>query len=84
MEKNDPVDMLHGTDAIAGHLGMTARQLRHRAGAGELPTFKLGRIVCATRSGLNAWLAKQEAKALAARAAPAPVFRHGIGTPLLG
>lgn len=60
-------DLLHGLPAIAGHLGIGARQAAHLKDTAGLPTFKLGKTVCARRSTLNAWLAEREA---AARPAP--------------
>lgn len=54
-------DLLHGTQAIADYLGLTARQAKHRAATGELPFFKLSRMICSTRSSLNAWLASRMA-----------------------
>lgn len=45
-------DLLHGVAAIADHLGMTERQVLHRHERGGLPTFKIGRAVCASKSYL--------------------------------
>ena len=79
-------DLLYGLDAIAGHLGMTPRQAKHRALTKLIPTFKIERTVCARRSSLDAWLSEQEAKArqstpretvLAARATV-----HSQGSPI--
>lgn len=52
-------DTLYGAEAIAGHLGVTTRQARHLISQGLLPTFKMGRRVCALRSKLTARLAQQ-------------------------
>jgi excisionase family DNA binding protein len=57
--------LLYGAPAIAKFLGLTLRQVRHRVADGEIPTFKLGRIVCARRASLVAWLAKREVEAQA-------------------
>lgn len=54
-------DLLYGMEAIGAHIGLTARQVEHLAAQGELPTFKLGRIVCARRSTLAKHFAAQEA-----------------------
>ena len=62
-------DLLYGFDAIGAHLGVSSRQAKHRAAVGDLPTFKLGRHVCARRSTLDAWLTECEAKAAAERRA---------------
>lgn len=56
-------DALYGVAAIAKHLQWTERQVLHRHEKGELPTFKIGRTVCATRSGLAAHFAAQQAAA---------------------
>lgn len=50
-------DLLSGYEAIGDFLGMTKRQAEHlRENDPTLPTFKLGRKVCALRSKLEAWL----------------------------
>jgi hypothetical protein len=56
-------DLLYGLAAIGAHLEMTARQVEHLVTKGELPTFKLGRTVCARRSTLAKHFAAQEAAA---------------------
>lgn len=56
-------DLLHGVAAIADYLNMRRRVAQHRIDKGEVPTFRLGKNVCARRSTLNAWLAECEAKA---------------------
>lgn len=63
--KADEPDLLYGVAAIAGHLGMTAKQVYHLHDKGELPTFKTGAIVCARRSTLAKHFAAQEAAAAA-------------------
>ncbi len=65
MGKPVPADLLYGMPAIAEHLGLTEPQGYHLAAKGSLPTFKVGRKVCARRSSLDAWLAKQEQGAAA-------------------
>jgi hypothetical protein len=47
------VDILYGVKDIAEHLGLTSRQVEHRILRGSIPTFKIGRTVCSTRSGLR-------------------------------
>ena len=54
-------DLLLGAAAIAGYLGINARQAYRLIYSGVLPTFKLGSAVSARRSSLNLWLAEQEA-----------------------
>jgi hypothetical protein len=46
-------DFLYGTKRIAQHLGLTVRQVEHMIARGVIPTFKLGAIVCSTRSSLQ-------------------------------
>lgn len=50
-------DTIYGIEAIAEHVGMTARQAKYRADIGQMPSFKMGRTVCASRAALNGWLA---------------------------
>lgn len=50
------MDVLYGYEEIGAFLRLTARQAKHRARESGLPTFKLGRIVCARKVALNAWL----------------------------
>lgn len=47
-------DLLFGVAAIADHLGLSARQVKHLHETCEgFPTFKQGRTVCALRSSLQ-------------------------------
>lgn len=57
--------LLLGLEAIAGFLGISERQVRHLAGKGHLPTFKLRKsgLVAARPDSLRAWLAQEEAEA---------------------
>ncbi|MDB5596243.1 MAG: hypothetical protein JWM36_3204 [Hyphomicrobiales bacterium] len=61
--ENDRSDLLSGYEEIGAYLGWTTRQAKHRAATGGLPTFKIGNIVCARRSSLDAWIAEREAEA---------------------
>lgn len=56
-------DLCHGYEEIGRHLGLSARQAKHLSETGQLPTFKLGRIVCSLRSKLDAWLIDRAARA---------------------
>jgi hypothetical protein len=56
-------DLLYGAPAIAGYLGLTEKQARHRIEAGNIPAFKIGGTVCARQSSLSTWLANLEAAA---------------------
>jgi hypothetical protein len=44
--------LLYGVKDIAAHLGLTPRQAAHLIDKGHLPTFRLGTIICSTKSGL--------------------------------
>jgi hypothetical protein len=46
-------DFLYGTKRIAQHLGLTVRQVEHMIARRSIPTFKMGAIVCSTRSSLQ-------------------------------
>lgn len=54
MASKQPPDLLYGLDAIGEAIGMGARQVQFLHGKGDLPTFKMGRTVCALRSALQA------------------------------
>jgi len=56
-------DLLYGLVAIGKAIGLGARQVQHLHDKGDLPTFKMGRTVCARRSTLAAHFAAQEAAA---------------------
>ncbi len=60
---DDKPDLCHGIGEIAKHLGLSARQAQHLNDKGELPTFKLGRNVCALRSKLDGWLQQSAGRA---------------------
>ncbi|GEL42258.1 hypothetical protein MEX01_28490 [Methylorubrum extorquens] len=61
-------DLLHGVPAIAAEMRLSPRQIYHLAEKHGLPTFKIGRTVCARRSTLSVWLAEREAAARSGRA----------------
>lgn len=52
MDGESPGDLLYGLKSIALHLELTERQAEHLIGKALVPTFKLGTVVCATKSGL--------------------------------
>lgn len=58
-----PADLLYGMPAVARHLGLKVPQARHLSDKGTIPTFKVGKMTCARRSTLDAWLAEREAEA---------------------
>ena len=65
MDGNESADLLYGAPAIAEHLRLRLRQVHHLAATGKLPTFKIGKTVCARRSSLATWIVEREAAALA-------------------
>lgn len=54
----DGTDLLWGLKEIARHLRKTPRQVQHMHDKRLLPTFKMGSVVCATKSGIAAHFAK--------------------------
>ena len=64
-------DLLYGMPAIAEFIGLSTAQAKHLARGHLLPTFKLGKRVCARRSTLTAWLAECESGASAEPASAA-------------
>lgn len=56
-------DVLMGVLAIAKALGWTTRQVHHMKDEHGLPTFKIGKTVCARRGAIRDWLAEREAAA---------------------
>lgn len=56
-------DLLHGVPAIAAHLNMTTKAVYHMHDQGKLPTFRMGRTVCARKSTLADYFAGLEAAA---------------------
>ncbi|EHP93424.1 hypothetical protein [Methylorubrum extorquens] len=67
---SDATDLLYGVPAIATAFGWKPRQVYHLKDQHELPTFKIGRTVCASRAAVRSWLAAREAAALAAQHRP--------------
>jgi len=63
---NTSIDLLYGLEAIGRAIGLGPRQVQHLHDKAELPTFKMGRTVCARRSTLAQHFAAQEAAAMAA------------------
>ncbi|MCJ2133335.1 DNA-binding protein [Methylobacterium sp. J-026] len=53
-------DLLYGVPAIAKAFGWGPRQAYHLKQAHGLPTFKIGRIVCAKRSAIRQWISDRE------------------------
>ncbi|MCO5157564.1 MAG: DNA-binding protein [Aquamicrobium sp.] len=57
-------DLAKGMKAISEHLGITIRQGFHMHEQGLIPTFHIGRSVCAKRSALDDWLNHAARKAV--------------------
>lgn len=53
---NHDDDLLYGVPAIAEAFRWRARQVYHLKDKHGLPTFKMGKIVCAKRSAIRAWI----------------------------
>lgn len=51
-DNHDVDGLLYGVKDIAGHLKLTPRQAAHLIDKGHLPTFRLGSIICSTKSSL--------------------------------
>ncbi|AWN47162.1 DNA-binding protein [Methylobacterium terrae] len=64
-------DLLYGVPAIAGAFGWKVRQVHHLKDAHGLPTFKIGRTVCARRTEVRRWITAQAAAGREAGAARA-------------
>jgi inhibitor of KinA sporulation pathway (predicted exonuclease) len=60
--END-TDLLVGLGQIGKHIGMTFNQAKHRAATGDIPTFKIGKTVCARKSTLKSHFDKLEGSA---------------------
>jgi len=66
MNDNDPrfaEDLLRGASAISEFIFGDAGQRRkifHLASKSQIPTFKLGSMICARKSVLLDWIRKQE------------------------
>ena len=54
--KREAGDVLYGMPAIAAAFGWRTRQAEHLKDAHGLPTFKVGKTVCARRLDVLAWI----------------------------
>ena len=68
-------DLLYGLKAIGSAIGLGARQVQHLHDKGDIPTFKMGRTVCARRSELEAHFARASD-----RRAAGPSHADGVGS----
>lgn len=53
-------ELLTGHKAIARFLGLSPRQVSWHDEQGNLPTFRIGRTVCARKTTLVQWIEQQE------------------------
>lgn len=53
-------ELLTGHKAIARFLGLSPRQVSWHDERGNLPTFKIGRTVCARKATLIQWIGEKE------------------------
>lgn len=53
-------DIITGHKAIARFLGLSPRQVSWHDEQGNLPTFRIGRTVCARKVKLLEWIEEQE------------------------
>jgi hypothetical protein len=53
-------EVLHGARAIADFLGVSEKAVYHMAERKRIPTFKLGKTLCARRSSILAAMDKLE------------------------
>lgn len=67
-EKTQTGLLLYGVKAIADFLGVRQRQALGLIERGHLPHYHVGKIVCANRATLTAWLAAREAEAMKPKA----------------
>lgn len=58
-------DLLYGVPAIARFMGLSDRQVYHLSDHGGLPTFRIGRKVCASKGDIKQWLAEKARPATA-------------------
>lgn len=56
----DDDDVFYGVPAIADAIKFKPRQVHHLKDHHGLPTFKIGRNVCARRGALRDWLKQRE------------------------
>lgn len=52
--------ILYGAAEIAAYLGMPLKATQHRIDRGQIPTFRLGRTICARPSALRDWIEASE------------------------
>jgi|SRR5690242_17593016 hypothetical protein len=78
-ERATSADLLYGIPAIARYLDMREPQVRHLCERGEIPTFRMGRIICssARRSTSTSPNGKPARPPASAREAKVPAHNDG-------
>jgi excisionase family DNA binding protein len=61
-----PHDTLYGVCAIARVLGTTEEEALRLCESGAIPSFKTGKLICASKTDLRDWLAAYRAAAVQA------------------
>ena len=64
--ENQRADLLYGCPAIASYLQLSEDAVYHLARQNRIPTFRLGRTICARRSTLAKHIAQLDAESSAA------------------
>lgn len=75
----DDDQILYGVPAIADAFKLKPRQVYYLKENHGLPTFKVGRIVCAKRSAVRAWIESVAEKSAAEAKAKADAGRGSDG-----
>lgn len=60
MSEDQKSDLLYGVKAIADFLGLREKQCRNRIDREIIPSFRVGRSVCARKSSLQKWIDEME------------------------
>ena len=55
--------LCYGVRSIAEHLGVKPRQALRLVELNRLPVFREGRVICAAKPSLDAWVARRAAEA---------------------
>lgn len=54
--------ILYGAAEIAAFLGLPLKVTQHRIDRGQIPTFRLGRKICARPAKLREWIASLDGR----------------------
>lgn len=65
MRDDNVSDLLSGVAAIGEYLNIVPRRVYHLAAEHGLPTFKIGKTLCARKVSLDSWVRSKEAASLA-------------------